>query len=125
MSNTSYFIAPPICSRCKFRTTFAITNKNNPLGNADRPYYACRTPDCRKFYCFDDYRGISEENPSCDCGKPSRLTVRKSASSQSRDLVFQCATGACGYKVQESDENGNGRTLKEADIPQWVQDGKI
>ena len=126
MSNMRYFTAPPRCPACKSPTTRAITNtNNNNLGNAGRPYYKCKVQGCGEFYCFDDSRGIFEENEACYCGRPSRLAVGAAAVSHSRNLVFQCATSACGYKNQACDKNGNGRTVKEADILQWVRDGKL
>ena len=125
MSNMPYFTAPPRCPACNSSTTRITTNANNNLGNAGRPFYKCKVQGCGEFYCFDDSRGIFEENEACYCGRPSRLAVGAAAVSHSRNLVFQCATSACDYKTQACDKNGNRRTIKEADILQWVRDGKL
>lgn len=126
MSSIPYFTGPPQCRDCKVPTTRATTdNANTKLGNAGRPYYKCTVQGHRGFYCFDDDRGIFEDNPSCYCGRPSRFGVGRTAPSHSRELVHQCATSACDYNDKARDENGNERTVKEADIPQWVRDGKL
>ena len=92
------------------------------IGNSGRPYYKCTTDGCSEFFSFDDYGGISEGNPPCHCGRPSRRRVGGKAPFNSSYLVLQCATGACEYKEPES---GATTTVRVSEIPQWRQDGRL
>ena len=126
-----FFTEVPVCRDCKKETSRLITNPpskpEHDNGNTDRPYYKCETKGCRKFFCFDDDRGIHHDNPLCFCGERSRRRVAgqdRSSTSDSLFLVFQCAKFACDCSFPEQDQ-GSRKTVPRAEIGDWVKLGKL
>ncbi|KAK1763012.1 hypothetical protein QBC33DRAFT_550734 [Phialemonium atrogriseum] len=117
-----YFSGPPTCRLCGEETTHGVTNSTNTLGNADRPYYACRCEGRKGFFSFDDYRGIQDENPPCNCGRPSRCVVRSMLSELY--IEFLCATGVCDFKTLAGPD-GSQSIIHPADIPELIDMGRI
>ena len=120
-----FFTEVPVCRKCKKETSREITQPENDRGNANRPYYKCKTNGCEKFYCFDDARGIHPDNPPCFCGEPSRRRVAgkdRSSTSDSLFLTFQCAAAACDCSFPEQDQGGL-KTISRAKIEDWIKLG--
>ncbi|PLB38635.1 uncharacterized protein BDW47DRAFT_104603 [Aspergillus candidus] len=77
--------APPCCdSNMSRRQT-----RKNDNGNRNRWFYECR--ECGDMV-FDDWEGIREGNPPCECDMSSRVQREKS-----RAYVFRCARGYCDF----------------------------
>ena len=129
MSSTSYFTGAPLCPGCNQETSDEITQTTTPdrdIGNFGRPYYTCKTPNCTdRYFCFDDYRGITDDNPPCHCGRPSRRTIAGKAPYDSSYLRLRCSRGICGYEIWELAQNGQPKTVARADIQEWVGLGKL
>lgn len=83
------------CSNCHKPGHRRITSFSNPNGNAGRPYYYCSP--CRKFISFDDERGKRDENPLCECGKPSRSQLNGKNSRPPGGVHFVCSEGQCDF----------------------------
>jgi len=119
-----YFTGAPKCRSCGKAAILQVTStENNKYGNAGRPYYSCTTEGCEALYTFDDDRGVLDENPACECGRPSRRVIR----SRKSDVVgfkFQCATGACPFNVSGG-YDGNQETIHDDDLQEWIREGKV
>lgn len=92
-------LIPPPCpsANCSKSTKKLFVEPENPNGNAGRPYYSC--PDCNRFVCFGDMRGIHLSNPECWCGgfQLSRLQVSGEKRKVPRALYYTCALGQCNF----------------------------
>ncbi len=126
MSSASLFTGTPVCRGCGENTSRAITNPPSKpeyeIGNTGRPYYKCEIKGCEnKFYCFDDYRGILDDNPLCHCGRPSRRRISGKAPYDSSFLQVQCATAACDYSERELDRDGGRKTVPRTEILEWIR----
>ncbi|PKY02003.1 hypothetical protein P168DRAFT_292128 [Aspergillus campestris IBT 28561] len=84
------FEEDPSCRNCN---SIMVRNQThgNANGNENRWFYKCRRRECRGIV-FDDYEGIREGNPPCDCDEFSRVQRE-----QGRDYVFRCARGECEF----------------------------
>ncbi|KAL2848944.1 ankyrin repeat-containing domain protein [Aspergillus pseudodeflectus] len=60
----------PLCKTCGIPTIITNARQWNQNGNSGRPFYSCGR--CRTFHSWADGKGISNQNPLCLCGKPSR-----------------------------------------------------
>ncbi|KAL2784207.1 hypothetical protein BJX66DRAFT_317020 [Aspergillus keveii] len=84
--------APDCCGRempCR-------QTRSNDNGNRGRWYYYCT--GCDNFI-FDDWRGIDEGNPLCDCEEISRGQIEGGVV-----YVFRCARGKCDFRCEEDSE---------------------
>ncbi len=129
-SSASFFTGTPVCSGCGQETSYAINNPppkpESDIGNTGRPYYKCKHPECEaRFYCFDDDRGVLDNNAPCYCGRPSRRRIAGKALRECLPLKIQYATGVCAYSVLELDQNGQQRTVPQTEITEWIRLGKI
>jgi hypothetical protein len=83
----------PHCKKCGYLTDYKITRQSNRNGNAGRPYFKC--DNCGNFHSFADTQGISQQNPYCPCGEPSRL--ERAGWEKGNIPFFVCATGTCAF----------------------------
>jgi hypothetical protein len=63
--------------------------RSNDNGNKDRWRYECR--ECNSMV-FDDWEGVRDGNPLCDCQEFSRGQIESG-----RDFVFRCARHECDF----------------------------
>ena len=123
--NMGFFTEVPVCRGCDEETTRLKTKPENDRGNAGRPYYKCQNNECRKkFYCFDDARGVHPDNPLCFCRERSRRIVAGKATSDYLFLKFQCARNDCDCSFPEQDQGGL-KTVPRAKIGDWIKLGKL
>ncbi|KAK9622256.1 hypothetical protein V6Z98_006933 [Aspergillus fumigatus] len=88
------FSRAPLC--CELRMTRRQT-RDNSKGNMNRWFYSCR--ECHHMV-FDDWEGIRDGNPLCECEEISRGQVELGCA-----YVFRCARGECEYRAElEEDE---------------------
>lgn len=85
MSSASLFIETSMCRECGENILRAIINPPSKLEyeieNINRSYYKCEIKEYKnKFYCFDDYRGILDDNLLYHCERPSRRRISGKAS---------------------------------------------
>jgi hypothetical protein len=70
--------------------------RDNSKGNINRWFYSCG--ECR-YMVFDDWEGIRNGNPLCECGEISRGQVERVG------YVFRCARGECEYRAELDGSN--------------------
>lgn len=85
------FPSPPACSECNYEMEMAQTGSNSK-GNINRWFYKC-TP-CGRMV-FDDWEGVRDGNPPCECDEISR--VQKTGHGYS----FYCARAQCPFRMSE------------------------
>ncbi|CAG7935506.1 unnamed protein product [Penicillium salamii] len=85
------FSRAPDCCGAQMSRRQTSSNDN---GNRDRWRYVCG--DCRQMV-FDDWEGIRDGNPLCDCLEFSRGQIERG-----RAFVFRCARNDCGFWRQEA-----------------------
>lgn len=96
------------CARCG-RVLMRQHVKPQNLINFGRPYYRCKHDD---FFVYADDKGVSPENPSCNCGLPSR---GNSAKNKPYSVYYNCASRRCCFNKSSPD---NHETLKDLDLPE-------
>lgn len=79
------FKKAPKCDEKTMRRRQTESDKN---GNRGRWHYSCRV--CPRMV-FDDWEGIREGNPFCDCDTWSRKQMELG------EYVFRCARNECDY----------------------------
>lgn len=131
MSSASLFTGTSVCRGRGEKTSRAITNPPSKpeydIGNTGRPFYKCETRGCKAFYCFDDYRGVLDDNPPCHCGRPSRRRISGKAPYDSSFLQVR-ATAACDYSERELDQYGGKKTVPRTEmteISEWIRLGEL
>jgi hypothetical protein len=87
------FSRAPSC--CELRMTRRQT-RDNSKGNRNRWFYSCG--ECGHMV-FDDWEGIREGNPLCECGEISRGQKERG-----RAYVFRCARGECEYRSEDDED---------------------
>jgi hypothetical protein len=96
---TSRFPLPldPSCD-CGATAIQTVVCSSNSKGNAGRAYYFCQsTTHQRKFITWNDNHDISDDNPRCQCGYPTRRH-----SSPMTGSWFACSAKCCHFKAQIS-----------------------
>ena len=94
---TSRFPLPldPSCE-CGATAVQTFVCSFNRKGNVGRPYYVCQSRlHQRKFITWNDNHDISDDNPKCQCGYPSRRNCSSETGSW-----FACSARRCQFKAQ-------------------------
>lgn len=85
------FSRAPDCCGAQMSRRQTSSNYN---GNRDRWRYFCR--NCPRMV-FDDWEGIRDGNPLCDCSEYSREQIE-----HGRVFVFRCARKDCEFMEEET-----------------------
>lgn len=96
MTDERYFLTGKTCCGRRLKLAYAHEEKEN--GNGGRGYYKCFECD---YYCWNDFRGIHENNPRCYCRLPSRLGAelpRDGDGLKNWQLVYRCQDSTCGFE---------------------------
>ncbi|EMC95493.1 hypothetical protein BAUCODRAFT_45138, partial [Baudoinia panamericana UAMH 10762] len=84
------------CAHCQHPCSQYVTRRDNPNGNAGRPYFICH--NCNNSWStWNDTRGISPSNPPCNCGVPSRQGKSGVGAAWEGYGFWVCAKGSCQY----------------------------
>ncbi|OQE13755.1 hypothetical protein PENSTE_c046G06093 [Penicillium steckii] len=90
------FSTAPDCY-CGARMSRRRTNRNDN-GNKNRWRYECRDRSCKKIV-FDDWEGVRDENPLCDCEEFTRGQMKRDGV-----FVFRCARNECYFREELQDD---------------------
>jgi len=85
----------PLCHICGRKCTLDSTRSGNN-GNYGRPRWACEGFGHFKFSTFNDFTGITQGNPLCDCN----YTSRRQKNYQDQSEFYRCPIGRCYWKQQ-------------------------
>ena len=91
MSPTFPLTPPPNCPSCGSAAQRGLTRNLGSAGRR-RPYYFCINNHERTFVRWDDNEGISNNNPQCDCGHPSRLNGKGT------NRWYDCSSMSCNFR---------------------------